>query len=87
MKIEGFYNIEPLIEDIKFENKGKICFYLQDGRIIITPLSAFPSIKKLDKEQRNKFQILGNEGFTFDDCDEVFAIEQVLGNYQNYKHC
>ena len=85
MIIEGFYNVKPAIKVIKFE-RGKILFYLADGRIIISPISAFPSIKQLNPNQRKKYQILGDEGFTFDDCNEVFAIEQVLGNYQNYRH-
>ena len=84
MTIEGFYNIKPQIKDIKFDIKGKISFYFEDGRIVISPVSAFPSFKKLNSVQRSKFQILGKEGFTFDDCNEVFAIEQIFGNYQNY---
>ena len=86
MTIEGYFNVKPIIKDIKFEIRGKISFYLADGRIIISPISAFPSIKQLNTKQRTKYQILGDEGFTFDDCNEVFAIEQVLGNYHNYKH-
>ncbi len=86
MKIEGFYDIKPEINEIRFDSEHNISFYFKDGRILTAPVSAFPSIKKLNREQREKYQILGSEGFTFDDCDEVFAVEQVLGNYDNYRH-
>jgi hypothetical protein len=56
-----------------------------DGRIIIAPLSAFPSIKKLTMPLRKKWCLFGN-GFSFDDCNEVFYVEQILGNAKNYWH-
>ncbi len=47
--------------------------------------SAFPSIKKLTMPQRKKWYLFGN-GFSFDDCNEVFHVEQILGNSENYRH-
>ena len=35
--------------------------------------------------QRAKWYLIGN-GFSFDDSNEVYHIEQILGNFQNYHH-
>jgi len=82
--IEGYWNVTPVIKKISFE-RGTIHVELQDGRIIIAPLKQFPSIKKLKPEQRKKWYIFGN-GFSFDASDEIFHIEQILGNFDNFKH-
>ena len=84
--MEGIVNIKPELKKIDFSQRGKISTYFEDGRIIIVPLKFFPSIKALKSEQRTKWYILGKEGFSFDDCDEVFHIEQVLGREMNYIH-
>jgi hypothetical protein len=83
--IEGFWNINPRIKKVSFPAKGKIGVSLEDGRNIIAPVSRFPSIKKLTLVQRKKWYLFGN-GFSFEDCSEVFQIEQILGNFQNYSH-
>ena len=83
--IDGFWNSEPIIQKIAFEKLGKINVYLNDGREIIAPINKFPTIKKLSKDQQKKWYIFGN-GFSFDDCNEVFHLEQILGNYLSYKH-
>ncbi len=83
-KVEGFWNLKPKIKKIDFDN-NKIAVYMHDGRIIIAPLSKFPSIKRLTPEQRKNWYIFGN-GFSFEDCNEVFHIEQILGNYNEYRH-
>ena len=84
--IEGFDKITPQIKKIHFPVKGKIGIILADGREIICPLQKFPSIKKLNEEQRKQSQIIDGIGFTFIDCDEVFHIQQVLGDFENYKY-
>ena len=68
------------IKTLKFEHRGKLSIHLEDGRIIIIPLSYFPSIKKLSLDQRKKWQILDGIGFTFQDTDELFHLSQVLGH-------
>jgi len=83
--IEGFWDVAPKIKSVSFRIKGKIQVSLKDGRIVIIPVSAFPSVKKLSLRQRSKWYIFGN-GFSFDECDEVIHIEQILGNYSNYGH-
>ena len=82
---EGYINIKPEIEFVNTENK-LIQVSLKDGRKLIIPLDKFESIKKLNIEQRKKVQIVGTDAFTFDDCAEVYHLEQLFGSYTNYKH-
>ncbi|MBQ7209564.1 MAG: hypothetical protein IJS05_01515 [Paludibacteraceae bacterium] len=84
-QIEGFWDIKPEIKKVFFPIRGKFGVILQDGREIIMPISAFPSIKKVPTAHRNKWYLIGN-GFTWDECPEVIHIEQILGNYAKYNH-
>jgi len=83
---EGAIGLTPVIDKLKFEQKGKISIYLEDGRILIVPLSLFPSIKKLNDSQRKKYHISDGQIILFKDCDEVFHIEQFLGSEQKYRY-
>jgi len=85
IKVEGFWNTIPAIKKISFPIRGKLCVSLKDGRDIIAPISAFPSIKKVPVSERNKWYLTGG-GFTWDSCPEVIHIEQILGNFDAYKH-
>ena len=58
---------------------------LEDGREVVVSISRFPSTEALTSEQRQQWQSIG-ESFTFEECDEVFHIEQVLGSYSTYRH-
>lgn len=84
-QIEGFWNVKPKIKRVSFQIRGKISIYLEDGRSVIVPVANFPSIKKLTATQRLKWYLFGN-GFSFDDCNEVYHIEQILGNFNEYRH-
>jgi len=86
MKTQGFGSTRPCIKKIDFVRKGMFSIYFVDGRIIMVPLSAFPAIKKLTRKQREKWYTLDDVGFSFDECDEVFHIEQVLGSYVSYQY-
>jgi len=81
--MEGLIGIRPELKRLSFD-RGKINLHFKDGRIVIVPLSFFPSIKKLSTNQRLHWQIIDNEGFTFIDSDEVYHIEQVLGKEDDY---
>jgi hypothetical protein len=85
-KMDGYGKIQPIIKSLSFPIRGKMYVALKDGRTIIVPLDKFPSIKNLSLAQRKKWYILEGEGFSFDDCDEVFHIVQVFGNYESYKY-
>jgi len=84
-KVEGFWDITPKIKKISFPVRGKMAVQLEDGRVITVPISAFPSVKKVPVSERNKWYLTGG-GFTWDSCPEVIHIEQILGNFNNYKH-
>lgn len=84
--MSGLIKIKPVIKKISFHPKGKINIELEDGRIVIAPLRYFPRIQRLNDMQRQRWYILDGEMFSFDDCNEVFHIEQILGKENIYKY-
>ena len=82
---EGYWDVKPRIKSLSFPKRGKFQVDLQDGRSVVMPISAFPSIKKVPVRERNNWYLMGG-GVTWDSCPEVIHIEQILGNYQNYAH-
>jgi len=54
-KTEGFWDSTPKIKSISFPVRGKMQVDLNDGRIIVVPLSAFPSIQKLPTQERERY--------------------------------
>jgi hypothetical protein len=84
--MEGFHNIIPEIEKLSFDDPSHMTIHLKDGRAIVTPLSYFPSILILNLNQRLDWYITDGQMFSFEDCDEVFHLEQVLGKEQVYKY-
>lgn len=84
-KSEGYWNVEPKIKSLSFPKRGMFQVELEDGRTIIMPVSAFPSMKKVPVKEREHWYLIGG-GFTWDSCPEVIHIEQILGNYVNYAH-
>jgi hypothetical protein len=51
-KTEGYWNVTPRIKQLSFPRRGKFQVELQDGRSIVMPVSAFPSLKRVPvKEQ------------------------------------
>ena len=84
-QVEGFWNIVPQLKTIAFPTLNQLQVELGDGRIITMPLDRFPSIQQLTPEQRQHWYKFGN-GFSFDDSDEVVHIEQILGNFNTYRH-
>lgn len=82
---EGYWDVEPRIKSVSFPRRGKFQVELQDGRVIIMPISAFPSIKKVPSKERSKWYLMGG-GVSWDSCPEVIHVEQILGDYQKYGH-
>ena len=65
---------------VKLEFSGNFMkVYLSSGRIMIIPLSNFPDIKNLSAKQRNNYHIAGGISLDFDDCDEVYHINELMG--------
>lgn len=84
--MNGFINIHPQIEKIDFRIRGNIRLFLKDGRKIEAPLKYFPTVKRLTSIQRNQYHIIDEQVLMFDDCDEIFHIEQFLGKEQHYRY-
>ena len=84
-KVEGYWDVTPRIKKVSFPIRGKMSVTLEDGRIIVVPISAFPSIKKVPVSERKQYYLTAG-GVTWDSCSEVIHIEQILGNYNNYRH-
>ena len=82
---EGYWDVEPRIKSVSFPRRGKFQGELQDGRVIIMPISAFPSIKKVPSKERANWYLMGG-GVSWDSCPEVIHVEQILGDYQKYGH-
>ncbi|MEO8148722.1 MAG: DUF2442 domain-containing protein [Bacteroidia bacterium] len=82
--MEGIKGIKPVIKKVKFDLKGKISVYLKDGRIIISPIHNYPSLKKLSIDERKKFTIVNDQMLLFKNCNEIYHIQDFLGVEQDY---
>jgi hypothetical protein len=83
---EGYVGVHPVISKVSFEKRGYITLILADGRMISAPLKLYPSIKKMNVLQRKKYHITGDQVIIWNDCDEIFHIEQFLGREQDYSY-
>ena len=45
-KKEGYWDVKPKIKRLSFPKRGKFQVDLQDGRSVMMPISAFPSLKR-----------------------------------------
>ena len=54
-KVEGYWDVTPKIKKVSFPIRGKMSVSLEDGRIIVVPISAFPSIKKVPINERKQY--------------------------------
>ena len=86
MNAEGIAGVCPVIDKIDFPDKGNIRVYLKDGRLLITPLKYFPSLKSLNEKERKQYHIGDGQILFFDKCNEIFHIEQFLGKEQQYRY-
>ena len=82
---EGYWNVKPQIKSVCVPKRGKFQVDLQDGRVIVMPISAFPSLKKVPTKERGNWYLMGG-GVSWDSCPEVIHVEQILGDYQKYGH-
>ncbi len=75
-----------MIERVSFAFRDKIALHLRDGRVLLAPLQNFPSIEQLSPAQRRKLTIVDDQLLMFQDCDEIFHLEQFLGKEQEYSY-
>lgn len=73
-------NTESALKMMKVDfSKDSIIIYLLGGRMLSVPLNKFPEIKKLSSNQRKAYHISGGISLDFDDSDEVYHINELLG--------
>ena len=67
------------IKDLDFTtHRGKMTVRLTDGRVIIVPVSFFPDIKRMSIKERNKWMVLDDQYFTFENMTRVYSILDLL---------
>ena len=78
-RMQGYKTTIPRMKDVQFE-EDNIHIFLEDDRIIISPLTPFPSIIKVPTEEREEYTII-NEGTALNifSCDEIFHVRDFLG--------
>ena len=63
------------IKDLNFTaHRGKMLVRLTDGRELLIPVSFFPDIKKMPVKERNKWMVLDDQYFTFENMTRVYSI-------------
>jgi len=73
-------DVNTRIKKINFLHRGKIGFDFEDGREVFVPLSMFPDVEQLTKEEQKKWRILDDMFFDFDTpkLSKVFSIENFM---------
>lgn len=67
------------IKKLDFKGKrGTMAAYLTDGREVIVPISMFPDIKKLNKEQREDWMIMDDQYFSFEASSRIYSVKDLL---------
>ncbi len=63
------------IKDMNFTDyRGKMYVKLTDGRELIIPLSFFPDIKRMPVKERQKWMVLDDQYFTFENMTRVYSV-------------
>lgn len=79
-------NIQVGIKRLDFtEKRGKMAVYLTDGREIIVPVSMFKDISAMPVKERNKWYVLDDQYFTFENMSKVYSVTDVL-DYNMVQH-
>ncbi len=67
------------IRDLDFtSHRGKMLVRLTDGREVIVPVSFFPDIQRLPVRERQKWMVLDDQFFTFENLTRVYFILDLL---------
>ena len=76
-------NIKVGIKKLDFtEKRGKMAVYLTDGREVIVPVSMFKDISAMPLKERNKWYILDDQYFTFENMvgsGQMNSIKTIMG--------
>lgn len=60
------------------EKKAMMAVYLTDGREVLVPVSNFRDIRYLPIKEREKWYILDDQFFTFENLSKVYSVKDVL---------
>lgn len=72
-------NIHVGIKRLDFtEKRGKMAVYLTDGREVVVPVSRFKDISMMPVKERNKWFILDDQYFTFENMSRVYSVTDIL---------
>ncbi len=67
------------IRDLNFKaHRGKMLVRLTDGREVLIPISFFPDIKQMSVKEREKWMVLDDQYFTFENMTRVYSILDLL---------
>ena len=67
------------IKDLNFRvHRGKMLVRLTDGREVLIPVSFFPDIKQMSVKEREKWMVLDDQYFTFENMTRVYSILDLL---------
>ncbi|UYM15697.1 DUF2442 domain-containing protein [Endozoicomonas euniceicola] len=72
----------PLAQHVKC-SESELTVTLVDGRVLIVPISWFPTLASATKEQLNNWELLGEgDGIHWPDLDEDLSVKGLLsGNH------
>ena len=72
-------NVHVGIKRLNFtERRGKMAVYLTDGREVLVPVTAFRDIHSMPVKERNKWFVLDDQYFTFENMGKVYSVTDVL---------
>jgi len=67
------------IRDLNFTaHRGKMLARLTDGREVLIPVSFFPDIKQMPVKERQKWMVLDDQYFTFENMTRVYSVLDLL---------
>ena len=67
------------IKDLNFRaRRGMMLARLTDGREVLIPLSFFPDIKQMPVKEREKWMVLDDQYFTFENMTRVYSVLDLL---------
>ena len=67
------------IKDLNFKaHRGKMLVRLTDGREVLVPVSFFPDIQHMPVKEREKWMVLDDQYFTFENMTRVYSVLDLL---------
>ncbi len=76
--------IEPRLKSAKVD-ASYITLTLEDGRILLAPISWFPRLAYAREEDRQDFELLGGRGVAWFRLGEDLTVEQILKGQGSYE--